>query len=79
MSYELPTLSALSGYASAAGSYQEVRCIAPEGAEVAAPPFEQDGPARDYLLLGFKSVEESFSQVSCWSGYLLHDSGHLRY
>lgn len=45
------------------GCYQEVRCIAPEGTEVAAPPFDQlDGP-RDYLLLGFKSVEESFSQV----------------
>ncbi|XP_034244384.1 uncharacterized protein LOC117647015 [Thrips palmi] len=45
------------------GSYQEVRCIAPEGAEISAPPFDLPGPPRDYLLLGFKSVEESFSQV----------------
>ncbi|KAJ1521448.1 hypothetical protein ONE63_003116 [Megalurothrips usitatus] len=43
--------------------YQEVRCIVPEGAELATPPFDQpDGP-RDFLLLGFKSVEESFRQV----------------
>ncbi|KAK3923651.1 FYVE and coiled-coil domain-containing protein 1 [Frankliniella fusca] len=45
------------------GSYQEVRCIAPEGAELAAPPLDAPGPARDYLLLGFKGVDESFGQV----------------
>lgn len=41
-----------------------MRCIAPEGEDVAAPPFDQPGDPRDYLLLGFKTVEESFSQVS---------------
>lgn len=50
-------------YALYQGSYQEVRCIAPEGADLAAPPFDQPGEPRDFLLLGFKGVDESFSQV----------------
>lgn len=54
-----------------------MRCIAPEGAEISAPPFDLPGPPRDYLLLGFKSVEESFSQVGTLKS-LLSEWSHGR-
>lgn len=56
------------------GCYQEVRCIAPEGVDVVAPPFDQPGESRDYLLLGFKTVDESFSQVGALGSALGHSA-----